>query len=206
MTEPTTYTPQAGSLPSQVSAFFTRNPDETLTLDDITSKFDASRGNIHSLLRKAVEVGLLARTINHESEWIYSPGPACPTPGVRTVLRDTYTTPGHIEPTDKKPRIAKVPASYTNPDALEITDDAVPAGRASPGFKYAGILAKMKQGQCIKCAPAEVSRVSNAMRKHLTLANEVFAVRTIKDYGDGMARVWWLAGNDADQAQAKKAA
>lgn len=202
----TPYTPHAGSLPSQMAAFFARNPDETLTMGDITSKFDASRGNIHSLLRKAVEAGLLVREINDESEWIYSAGPASPQPGVRTVLRDTYTTPEHIEPKAKKPRVAKVPASYTNPDALEITDDAVPAGRASPGFKYAGILAKMKQGQCIKCTPAEVSRVSNAMRKHLTLANEVFAVRTIKDYGDGMARVWWLAGNDADQAQAKKAA
>ena len=36
------YHPQAGSLASQVLAFFARCPDETLGLEEITTKFDAS--------------------------------------------------------------------------------------------------------------------------------------------------------------------
>jgi hypothetical protein len=44
MTAPT-YTPRAGSLASQVISFFRNNPDEELLLDDITDKFDATRGN-----------------------------------------------------------------------------------------------------------------------------------------------------------------
>ncbi len=202
----TTYTPQAGSLPCQMVAFFARNPDETLTLDDITDKFDSSRGNIHSLLRMATEAKLLTRGKNEDGDYTYSAGPKCPQPAARPVMRDTYTTPTHTESTAKKTGAAKVPPSYTNPAALEITNDPLPAGRASSGNKYAGLLAKLKPGQCIKCSTAETGRISNAMRKHLRLAGETFAVRSIKDYGDGMGRVWWLAGNDASQVQAKKAA
>ena len=63
MTTPT-YTPRAGSLASQVIGFFRHNPDEELLLDDITDKFDATRGNIHTLLADAVKADLLVRYRN----------------------------------------------------------------------------------------------------------------------------------------------
>ena len=58
---PPTYTPRAGSLASQVISFFRNNPDEELLLDDITDKFAATRGNVHTLLSDAVKAELLAR-------------------------------------------------------------------------------------------------------------------------------------------------
>ena len=43
-----TYTPRPDSLPSIVIGYFTNNPGEELTLEDITAKFETPRNNIHT--------------------------------------------------------------------------------------------------------------------------------------------------------------
>lgn len=68
------YTPTTDSLPGRMIAFFKANPGELLTLDDITAKFDCTRGNIHTLLGKAREHGLLLREQNEDSEYLYKAG------------------------------------------------------------------------------------------------------------------------------------
>ena len=68
------YKPRADSLPSQCIGFFTNNPHEELTLDDITEKFDATRCNIHSVLRPAMDAGLLCRARNDDGDYIYLAG------------------------------------------------------------------------------------------------------------------------------------
>lgn len=73
MTTPAYY-PRPGSLAAQVVYFFRTNAGEELTLDDIVAKFDAGRLNIHTQLRPAVEVGLLARNRNADGEYIYTAG------------------------------------------------------------------------------------------------------------------------------------
>lgn len=70
----TAYRPRGDSLPSLCIGFFTNNPDEELTLDDITQKFGTVRGNIHTQLRLAVEAGLLIRTADEEHGYIYRAG------------------------------------------------------------------------------------------------------------------------------------
>ena len=65
------YRPHSDGLASQVIGFFTNNPDEELTLDDIADKFGAVRGNLHTLLRKALDAGLLTRGFNDDSELVY---------------------------------------------------------------------------------------------------------------------------------------
>ncbi len=69
-----TYTPRADSLAAQVINFFRHNPDEELALDDIQEKFTCTRGNIHTLLKPAVEAALLFRGQNADSEWLYAKG------------------------------------------------------------------------------------------------------------------------------------
>ena len=71
----TTYKPNAGSLASMTTGFFRNNPDEVLTLDDISDKFNATRGNIHTLLRPAMDAGLLERSQDTDGEYIYRAGP-----------------------------------------------------------------------------------------------------------------------------------
>lgn len=75
-----TYTPRADSMPARVIAFFQRNPDEELSLEDITEKFDATRGNIHTNLGLAVDAGVLLRTRNVDGDYIYKAGPKLPKP------------------------------------------------------------------------------------------------------------------------------
>ena len=90
--------------------------------------------------------------------------------------------------------MTKQPAKPTDPDTLVICNDPLPTGRASPGFKYAGLFSGMQVGQCVKCRPNEIGRVAGALKKWLSMKPQGGAVRSIKDYGDGMGRVWWIAG------------
>lgn len=89
--------------------------------------------------------------------------------------------------------MGKKPQGCTNPDALEICNDPLPAGRASSGKKYDATFSALKPGQAIKCTPADVGRVAGALRKWLEQkGSKTDTVRTIKDYGDGKGRVWLL--------------
>ena len=78
----------------------------------------------------------------------------------------------------------------------EITSDPLPVGRASPDGKYKDAFAKLKPGQCIKVPPDKVSLIQGALRKYIAnhLDESKFTVRTIKNYGDGMGRVWLIDG------------
>ena len=73
------YYPRPGSLAAQVVYFFRTNAGEELTLEDIVTKFDTSRGNIHTLLSDAVKAELLARERNADGDYLYKPGRACGT-------------------------------------------------------------------------------------------------------------------------------
>lgn len=68
------YTPGADSLPGRMIAFFKANPGELLTLDDIAAKFDCTRGNIHTLLSKARDQGLLLRDQDADGDYLYKAG------------------------------------------------------------------------------------------------------------------------------------
>lgn len=74
------YTPRAGSLASQVIAFFQRNPDEELDLDAIVDKFDTGRANIHTQLGGALDAVMLVRSRNIEGDYVYKPGKNLPKP------------------------------------------------------------------------------------------------------------------------------
>lgn len=102
--------------------------------------------------------------------------------------------------------MTKRPPNPTNPETLKICNDPLPLGRASPGFKYAGVFAQMTLGQCVKCAPAEVGRVSGALKKWISMQSQGGVVRTIKNYGDGMGRVWWVTGTAQARPAGRKAA
>lgn len=93
---------------------------------------------------------------------------------------------------------AKVPEGFgPQPFDLskcEITSDPLPVSRTLPEGKYKSIFDNLKPGQCLKIPAAEIGRVSNALRKHIEthLDKSKFAVRSVKNYGDGMARVWLI--------------
>ncbi len=188
------YEPQAGSVPAQVIGFLRHNPDEHLTLEDITVKFNAGTANIHTLLARALDAELLKRSKNTDSDWVYSAGPA-----LRPVKDKDMSEP---------PKSQRAPAKNTrgeiDPAALVICDDPLPAGRASPGAKYVPLFVKLKPGQAVKCKPEEVGRVSNAMRKWIDQNNLPYVTRLQARYhSDGAGRVWLLPAPEKAEAGPK---
>lgn len=93
---------------------------------------------------------------------------------------------------------AKVPEGFgPQPFDLskcEITSDPLPVSRTLPDGKYKAVFESLKPGQCVKVPPDQVSRIANAMRKHIGQFSDKtrFVVRSIKNYGDGMGRVWLI--------------
>jgi len=68
------------SMPDRVIAFFRADPSEELTADDIATKFDTPRKNVHTQLQIAVKAGLLARNKDDEHGYLYTVGPALMVP------------------------------------------------------------------------------------------------------------------------------
>lgn len=83
---------------------------------------------------------------------------------------------------------------YVDATNLEICDDPLPSGRSIVEGKYDDKFRAMKIGQAVKCPPAAVGLIQGAMRKFVKVRGlEGVVVRTCKDYGDGLGRVWMLA-------------
>lgn len=179
------YEPQAGSVPAQVVGFLRHNPDEHLTLEDITVKFNAGTANIHTLLARALEAELLKRSKNTDSDWIYSAGPA-----LRPV-RDKAAAKSADKPA----------TAETDLDSLVICDDPLPKSRANPGNKYAPIFAQLNVGQCLKCKTEDVGRVGNAIRKWIENNQLPYTFRVMRRYhSDGQGRVWLLSAPEKAEA------
>jgi hypothetical protein len=177
----TTYTPQAGSLASQVCGYLQNNLHDPLTLDDITDMFGGVRGNVHTLMAKSVEAKLLTRDRNADGEYIYQPGPALPKAGVDI---DAIHT--------KRPK--RQVATPTDVGALEIRDDPLPASRCMAPNKYHAAFATLRHGQCVRCESGAVGRVSGALRKFIEVKQITGQIKSVKSYpGDELfGRVWLL--------------
>jgi hypothetical protein len=183
------YEPQPDSLAAQVVGYFRNNPDEFLTLDDITDKFQlgTGRSNIHTLLARALDSELLKREKDASGDWIYRAGAS-----LKPVAAPVFER-----------KEAKKTRGELDPSALVICDDPLPAGRSSPGAKYVPVFASMKPGQAIKCKPEEVTRVGHAMRKWIAQNKLPFVMRLQARYhADGLGRVWLLADPKAAQTEA----
>lgn len=193
------YEPQADSLPAQVVGFFRHHPEEHLGLDDICTKFQTGRSNIHTLLARALDTELLAREKSADGEWIYRAGKEC-----RPVNQPVFQQP-KPEPDGKK---ATRKRTELDVEQLVICDDPLPASRASPINKYVPLFSSMKVGQAIKCKPEEVARVGHAMRKWI-LENKLPYIYRLQSryHSDGMGRLWLLqAPEKAETTKLKKVA
>lgn len=142
------YTPHADSLPARVIAFFQRNPDEELSMEDITDKFDVVRGNIHSMLALAKDAGLVALSKDGDGAYIYKAG--------KQLARPQRPDAGVIiEPgwgaTDKAARHAQPAmrdASLPPLSEIVIEDDVpVPNHKGNLNTEYTDLLKRLKPKQ-----------------------------------------------------------
>ena len=70
----TAYSPQSGSVAFKVIEFFTTNPDEELSTDNLEAKFGKPAAQFHTHLALALQAGILKRRTNDDDELVYSLG------------------------------------------------------------------------------------------------------------------------------------
>ena len=140
------YTPRAGSLPSQLIAFFQRAPDEELTTEDIADKFDVTQGNIHTNLALAVGANMLERARNADGDYMYRPGKQLPRFADDTVMHEGASKPSKVQRAARQAEAVHVPIPAASTIAI---DDHVPIPniRGNLDTDYTPLLKKLQPTQ-----------------------------------------------------------
>jgi hypothetical protein len=162
-------------------AFFRANPDEELGLDDISGKFDCTRGNIHTLLAEPLRLGILARIKNADGDYIYKRGsnllttvPDAP-PAAQRLKRSNNTT---VELPDL--------------DAVVIEENVpIPSLRGTPKRDWTPLLRKLKKDQSFALPITARHTLSQAITDLHKASAGRFTMRTFKD--TAQLRVWRTA-------------
>lgn len=168
------------SMPNRVIAFFRADPAEELSADDIATKFDAQRKNVHTLLQLAVKSGQLMRKKDDEHGYLYSVGPAIMVP---------VATPEATTGTTKQPRQPKADIDLLT---LPIdTDIPLPAKRVAQQHA-AEALDRLTQPGHSFGVPLDASGLS-ALRKAITERHNAGTHRYVARATPTEFRVWRIA-------------
>lgn len=190
----TTYSPRADSIAGMVIGFFRNNPNEELDLDAITQKFDATRGNIHTLLGGAVDSKMLVRERNVDGDYIYKAGPALQS-GVDIDRAHGKPPAPEAKPTTKRAS----PSGYTAPrkdidlSALTVDEDVPYEGSCLKGQdKWQPLFDKLtRPGQSI-ALPLDLRGAVGAATQKINKLKTNGSFRVAKVNAD-TCRVWRVA-------------
>lgn len=226
------YTPQPGTIPAKVCAFLEGQRflgRKWVPLAEIEDAVDQS--GLSPFLVAPLRHGVLVRRHKPENLRLseYALGDGTPLPLAADHDEDDDRDPPPAAPTtapkppawpptastNMKQSRAKNPAqadksSFVDINGMSITDDPLAPRVLAGSDKYGALFRAMRLGQSIKCTPADVPRVANAMRKWLSTNKPgVAVVRSVKRYpGDNQGRVWMIAERAApahSRAGARKA-
>lgn len=189
MSKSTQYTFRPDGLPGRVVSFFQNNPDEELDLEAITEKFDATRGNIHTLLAKTVELAILVRTTNADGEYIYRAGKNLPRRS--GVDMDAVHTP---ERAKAAPKGYQSPRKAVDISALQVDEDVPFDGTANHKgqAKWQPLFDKLtKPGQSI-ALPVDLRGAVGAAAAKINRAKTQGSFRVARTGAD-TCRVWRIA-------------
>jgi hypothetical protein len=175
------YTPKEGSLPWKVLQFFVVNPDEELDADLIAAKFNYSRSSIHTLLRDAVQAGVLRRVEDREAgELLYSLGaPAWPT--------DAPTAPSPA--TVHTLKVSKRAAPFRIDLALVEIEKNVPMWPRRSGMNWTPVFDRLDVGDSFVLPVEAKSAVGSAASRYTKTTGKKLIRRAVTD---GL-RVWRVA-------------
>ncbi|MDO9235971.1 MAG: hypothetical protein Q7U28_08065 [Aquabacterium sp.] len=188
------YTPRADSLASRVIAFFQRNPDEELSLEEISEKYDAGRSNIHTQLGGAIDAGMLVRDRDVDGDYIYKPGTALPAPHASSGL-DMDAVHRKAPPpakADKPIKPARVRVAFPDPEAVPIdTDVPVPSSNKPAKHDWMPLLQRLQPGEScklpIQARPTLAAKVTTAHKEKLG----TFTMRNLPETNE--LRLWRTA-------------
>jgi hypothetical protein len=179
------YVPQRDSLASQVIGFFTNNPGEELSLDDITEKFMCTRGNVHTQLSRAVQTNLLTRSLNPDGDYIYRAGDRLSSLGM-VVESNQATSAASVVKSLEPQKVLPLPEL----DAVVI-EDSVPLPARGNKRDWTPLLQRLVLGQSFKLP----IHAHATLRKNVTALQKASSAQyTIKLYPDASElRVWCTA-------------
>jgi hypothetical protein len=179
------YVPQRDSLASQVIGFFTNNPGEELSLDDITEKFMCTRGNVHTQLSRAVQTNLLTRSLNADGDYIYRAGARLSSLGM-VVESNQAISAARVVKSLEPQKVQLLPEL----DAVVI-EDSVPLPARGNKRDWTPLLQRLVLGQSFKLP----IHAHATLRKNVTALQKASSAQyTIKLYPDASElRVWCTA-------------
>lgn len=197
------YNPIAGSIAFKVIEYFTTNPDEVLTIDDLEAKFDKPKAQFHSFLGTAVEAGALKRESNDEGELEYSLGTGVASikpnagrnPTAKAKPYDAAAPFGtQLKPVNKQTRRdSATPAIQMDFDGIQLIDNAPMPGKrdgtATQKEKWFALLNRMNIGQSFTIDKALQKTVNSYITKIHKINNVRYSVRKLSDTQIGVWRV-----------------
>lgn len=187
-------------LPMRVIEFLRANPEESLTAMDVAAKFDASRKNVHTLLARAVENGMLIRSRDDDGDYIYTPGPAIHThatnreasAAVAASGRKAQQLPGLNMDAIYSARLdARVEVDWRTV-AIDVDGPPPPIKRGRTVAEYTALLDRLsKPGQSF-AVPSNALGI-HGLRKVISDRHKTTKLRYQYAEQGGMTRFWRLA-------------
>lgn len=188
-----TYTPQAGSVAFKVIEFFTTNPDEELSTDNLEAKFSKPAAQFHSILGGALQAGVLKRHTNDDDELVYSLGKGTAqvqaNPARHPNLRPDALLASAELGRKPKPK-SRIHASMLDLDSVQLRDDVpVPDKQGNAVEKFTALLARMKIGQSCELPAATKTTLAKVCIAHHAEGKGKFTVRKLNVTTIGLWRV-----------------
>lgn len=178
------YNPQQGSVAFKVIEFLTTHPDEELTPEDVSAKYDKPRNNVHSLLGPAVESGALTRGENDDGDIVYRLGKGVPlikaNPHGATSLRAaTQGVWGGVKQPVQPRRVLRVAIDV---DTVTIdTDVPLPGRTGGITPDYSRLFARMAPGHSCLLPIAAQARLRKACTEFKKAGSGLMSISLIDD-------------------------
>ena len=178
-----TFTPRAGSVADRTIDFLRDNPQETLSSHEIAVKFDCTRGGVHTLMRQAVEAGVLSRAPDADGELAYRFNAVAQPPAAEPKPKAGYPNSPFVE------RPKRSPTKYFRTDLSAVPIDrgvVMPPRGAGSGMDWSQLFDRMAPGDSA-LLPVEAGAV---LGKAITDQHKATTRRFLRRQVDGGLRVW----------------
>ncbi|MGQ3055427.1 MAG: hypothetical protein ACT6S0_26865, partial [Roseateles sp.] len=181
----TLYTPTKGALPWKVIEFLTTNPTETLTVDDISVKFDVPVRGLAVLLTPAVESGALVRLDDaEEDEMVYRLGKGHPQIKARPSIHPSLGPVGTALTKKKRQRV------LIDTSKIEIKSGVpIPQGARNGRTNWTALFDRMKKDDCAELPLSSRGSIQKCVNEYSKATSKAFTIRRIDDETLGLWRV-----------------
>lgn len=175
------YTPMKGTLPWKVIEFLTTNPGETLTVDDISVKFDVPVRGLPAMLTPAVDSGALVRAEHEEEdEMVYRLGKGHPQIKPKPSVHPSLGPVGEVKKTRKRVCID------TSKVKLE-SGIPIPAHAGNGRTNWNGLFDRMAVDDSAELPSSVRGSLQKCISEYVKSTQKKFTIRRIDD---DTLRIW----------------